>query len=157
MNLAGLPPTTVHGSTSLKTEAVAPTTAPSPIVTPIQTNALAATQALFPITMGAVTSECLGSVISCDAVQRKLSCDTTTLFPIIIGALLYNSVFGPMQLYCPTSRFQGAYILHEGYTRDARGILAPNNRRMQFRNCLKGLPTSILNNVAFMIAHTILL
>lgn len=45
MNLAGFPPTTVHGSTFLVTTDLAPTTAPSPIVTPIPTNASAAIQA----------------------------------------------------------------------------------------------------------------
>ncbi len=44
MNFAGLPPTTVHGSTSLNTAALAPTTAPSPMVTPMLTKASAAIQ-----------------------------------------------------------------------------------------------------------------
>ena len=46
MNLAGFPPTTFHGSTLRNTAALAPTTAPSPIVTPGPTNASAATQEL---------------------------------------------------------------------------------------------------------------
>ena len=45
INFAGLPPTTVQGSTSLNTAARAPTTAPSPMVTPIPIKASAATHA----------------------------------------------------------------------------------------------------------------
>ena len=45
MYFARLPPTTVHGTTSLKTAALAPTTAPSPIVTPGPTKASAVPQA----------------------------------------------------------------------------------------------------------------
>ena len=52
MNFAGFPPTTFQGSTSLNTQARAPTTAPSPIVTPGPTNASAATQAKSSIIIG---------------------------------------------------------------------------------------------------------
>ena len=86
MNFAGLPPTTVHGSTSLNTAALAPITAPSPIVTPIPTKASAATQANEFIVMGEVIKGFLPSVISCDAVQRYAYCDMTTLDPRIILA-----------------------------------------------------------------------
>ena len=44
MNFAGLPPTIVQASTSLNTAAQAPTTAPSPIVTPIPMYEFAARQ-----------------------------------------------------------------------------------------------------------------
>lgn len=59
INLAGLPPTTVHDSTSLTTSDSAPTTAPSPIVTPFEIVALVAIQTLLPIIVGEVViSKC---------------------------------------------------------------------------------------------------
>ena len=71
MNFAGLPPTTDHGSTFLKTAARAPTTAPAPIVTPMPTNASAPIQARSPRVIGAVISSWSGEVMSCDAVHRN--------------------------------------------------------------------------------------
>ena len=71
MNFAGLPPTIVQASTSLNTAAQAPTTAPSPIVTPIPMYEFAATHALSDTTIGAVTSGRIRFVVSCPAVHRK--------------------------------------------------------------------------------------
>ena len=57
MSLAGLPPTTVQGSTSLKTAARAPTTAPWLTVTPILINASAPTQTWSSKIIGAVITQ----------------------------------------------------------------------------------------------------
>ena len=77
INFAGLPPTTVHGSTSLKTQPLAPTTAPSPTVTPGPTNASAATQALSSITIGFSICGCVGLVISCGVIFIRFYFDTS--------------------------------------------------------------------------------
>jgi len=53
---AGLPATIVHGGTSLVTILPAPTTAPSPIVTPFKTIARTPIHALFEILTGAVAT-----------------------------------------------------------------------------------------------------
>ena len=53
ISLAGTPPTIVFGSTSFVTTAPAATTAPSPIVTPARTVALAPLHTFLPIWMGA--------------------------------------------------------------------------------------------------------
>ena len=50
--IAGLPPTTIHGSTSLKTAALAPTTAPSPMMIPGAIKASAATHTLSSMIIG---------------------------------------------------------------------------------------------------------
>lgn len=73
MNLAGLPPTTVHGSTSLKTAAQAPTTAPSPMVTPIEMNALVPIHDALHMSIGAIIRPqsllfCID--VSCPAAHR---------------------------------------------------------------------------------------
>src|SRR5262249_14122977 len=49
INLAGTPPTIAEATTSLATPAPAPTTAPSPMITPFRMVALAPTQTLLPI------------------------------------------------------------------------------------------------------------
>ena len=54
MNLAGLPPMTVQGSTSFETTEPAATIAPSPTFTPGRTVAFAQTHALSPIVTGLV-------------------------------------------------------------------------------------------------------
>lgn len=56
MNLAGTPPTIVFAATSCVTTAPAATMAPSPMVTPGSTVALAPIHAFFPILMGAGVS-----------------------------------------------------------------------------------------------------
>ena len=88
MNLAGFPPTTVQGATSLKTALRAPTTAPVPIVTPMPTKACAATQARSSTVMGAVTRAWPGSEMSWEAVQRKVPWEMTAWLPMEMGALL---------------------------------------------------------------------
>lgn len=67
---AGFPATTVQGSTFLKTLERAPTTAPSPILTPGATNTSAATQAPAPIKIGAGVSGICGCSKSWLAPQR---------------------------------------------------------------------------------------
>ena len=54
ITFAGLPPTTVQGSTFLYTDAVAPTTAASPISTPMPMKAREPTQAPLFKMIGAV-------------------------------------------------------------------------------------------------------
>lgn len=88
MNFAGLPPTTVHGSTFLKTQALAPTTAPSPIMTPMPINASAATQTLQRITIDFTISSCFGEQKLCEAAHRVVPCDTVTSSSRIILAML---------------------------------------------------------------------
>ena len=88
MNLAGFPPTTVHGSTSLNTADLAPTTAPLLIVTPMPTKAWAATHAWSSTVMGAQMRGWRGSEISWEAVQRKAPWEMTAWFPMVMGALL---------------------------------------------------------------------
>lgn len=68
--LAGFPPTTVHDLTSLYTHALAPTTAPSPIVTPGPMNASAATHALASIIIGFSICSCCEDEILCEAVHK---------------------------------------------------------------------------------------
>src|SRR2546430_850331 len=70
-NRAGFPATTVHAATSRRTLDRAPTTAPSPTLTPGPINASAATHAPSPILIGLVTNGSCGCSISCEAVQRK--------------------------------------------------------------------------------------
>lgn len=64
ITLAGLPATTLPGSTSLVTTAPAATTAPAPIVTPGRTIARAAIHAESPMVIGAVVSSKIGEVKS---------------------------------------------------------------------------------------------
>ena len=73
MNIAGLPATTVHGSTSFATVAVAATTAPAPIVTPGITAAFAAIQTFDPIVIGLFNVAITGEEVSCEAVQMYAS------------------------------------------------------------------------------------
>lgn len=60
ITLAGLPTATQYGGISLVTIEPAPTTAPSPIVTPERTMTLSAIQTLFPMTTGAFIDAKLG-------------------------------------------------------------------------------------------------
>ena len=90
MNFAGLPPTTVQGSTFFVTTAPAAIIAPSPIVTPGRTIARAPIHTPSQIFIGAVTNGRFGFVMSWLAVQIKVSREIATFVPIFILSTEYR-------------------------------------------------------------------
>src|SRR5690554_5952252 len=55
-------------------------------------------------------------------------CDKQQWAPIFMGARLFSQTFSPIQLWAPTSRFQGYFTLTPGLITTPRAIRAPNRR-----------------------------
>ncbi len=88
MGCAGLPRYTVHAARSLNAQARAPTTQPSPTLTPGPTNASLAIQTSLPMVMGRARNWKVGSLVSCVPPHRKTRWEMIVRSPMMIRAML---------------------------------------------------------------------
>ena len=153
MNFAGLPPTTVQGSTDLNTAADAPTTEYSPIFTPGPINALTATHECFPKTIGQEVRSCVGFEMSCVPGHIKASWDivanssSVTMFTLYI--LTLSSIHAPSFIV----RSHGAQIRAEACTLADLSILAPNILKIDTRYLLNNLDANGRKKISQVIFH----
>lgn len=153
MNLAGLPPTTVHGSTSLNTFEQAATTLPVPIVTPLPIVDLVAIQQSSWITIGAVTISKLREYILWDPLNKSTPLEIQQRLPIFTCPRHLMQQSSSMLDNDPIVRFHGSTILALRLMEQAQSIFAPNIFNIATLVLLikKGVH---LNNVELIKSHT---
>ena len=154
MNFAGLPPTTVQGSTSFTTLDSAATTAPSPIVTPLPTVERVATQTQLPIFIGPVVSSNVFDSILCEPVRRYTSLPIHVFFPMTTSLWHIIKENSPKLDFSFMVKFQGAMIVEVLSIEQLQSIFAPNSFSIATRYFLIKKKFH-LNIVIFIIAQTL--